>query len=734
MKHSHLLSAIAALLAPCVLFADYAKEFDIQFAGYAGSTTLTNFPALIRLSKARNSFDYSKCILADGADVRFFDANGNLLPSEVDTWNPQGESLVWVSVPELNRHTVITVRYGSADVPAVTPADVWTNGYVGVWHMSAAALTDKQKDSTVNGNNLETSPSNQNGMQCGVDGAVGLAAELGRDGVKKGGYSVLDSANVLDGFSNITLEVWTYQTSYDTVARYLFNKQDPNVNKSAYYFQQRGGSEGRIAAYIKKNRNGSEGDAGVWQGNTYPGAQLNEWTHQVFRWSGETGRTSGFLNGVNVNELGANGSRTGVGIQVGGRFYVGNYFPNQEKVFPGKIDEVRVSNVARSDDWVVATYDTIANDEFAVSEVPNDWTRYAHKFSVAFPGIAEGVTLENFPVLVKVSEANIPGFQYADCVKEGGADLRFTDGNSTTPLPSEVEVWDTNGTSLIWVKVPTLTKDTRITGYYGWNLAPAVFGTDVWDEHYVAVWHMDAAEGSFTQKDSTMTRTNVIAPDDHRAGILCGVDGVVGAAAELGRDGVTTDCFYATDGGTALDGFPGITLEAWTFQTNYPSADAFLISKMAPSPWSVPYRLYQRKNSGQLTGILYTSANGYCDVWPASGANPQLNEWAYQSFRWDGSTGIRTGFINGTSVAEKSTGSNVSGVGLHNANAPLTIGNEHYSKSTVFPGKIDEVRISNVVRSDAWVKATYDTIADNATFTRYSAAHLNAATTVIFFK
>ena len=747
MKNRPSLVLAAALLAPCALLADYAKEFNVTFAGYAGSTTLTNFPVLIRLSQARNDFDYSKC-QTNGADLRFFDANDNLLPSEVDTWNPDGESLVWVSVPELNRNTTITVKYGNPDAPAVTPTDVWTNGYLAVWHMNASALTYGQIDSTINGHNLSTSSSYQNGMECRVGGAVGYAVELGQGGVKTGGYSVPDTKGILDGFRAITLETWTYQTAYVSEHRYLFNKQDPNVNQSAYYFQQLKDTNGKMAAYIyKTNSVGTQAAVGFWQGSSHAGVQLNEWTHQVFRWRGDTGLTTGFLNGDNVHELAAHNNYKGTGIVVGGSLYVGNYFQNQQMVFPGIIDEVRVSNVARSDDWIVATHDTVAKEDFAsYEEVQNDWAQYAHKFSIAFTNVADGVTLENFPVLVKVAEYDqttgegIPGFRYADCAKTGGADLRFTDGNGTTPLPCEVEVWDETGTSLVWVKVPSLAKGTRITGYYGWHMAPAVDPTEVWDANYVGVWHMNAVEGKFTQKDSTSTGKNVTAPSSYRAGILCGVNGVVGVAAEFGRNG-GTGCFYATDGSNIqladgsyiLDGFSGITLEAWTFQTNYPSANAHIISKMLPSPWSLPYQIYQR-NNGQLTGVLYSSASGYCDVWPGSGANPQLNEWAHQSFRWDGSTGIRTGFINGTSVVEKSSGSNVTGIGLHNANAPLTIGNEHYSKSTVFPGKIDEVRISKVARSDAWLKATYDTIANNATFTRYGTVGDNTECTVILFR
>lgn len=90
MKNSILL-ATALLLAPCALLADvdwttYAKSFDITVPGYKGATTLTDFPVLVRLSAARNKFDYSKCAV-NGYDLRFSDAEGNLLSHEIDTWN-----------------------------------------------------------------------------------------------------------------------------------------------------------------------------------------------------------------------------------------------------------------------------------------------------------------------------------------------------------------------------------------------------------------------------------------------------------------------------------------------------------------------------------------------------------------------------------------------------------------------------------------------------------------------
>ena len=141
IRNSACAAALALATIPATLFADYAKSFDISFPGYKESETLTNFPVLVRLSAARNDFKYAKCKLANGGDVRFFDADGTIvLPSEVDTWNPDGESLVWVRVPRLCEGTNIVCRYGNANPDPVTASDVWSEGYVGVWHLKEDKL------------------------------------------------------------------------------------------------------------------------------------------------------------------------------------------------------------------------------------------------------------------------------------------------------------------------------------------------------------------------------------------------------------------------------------------------------------------------------------------------------------------------------------------------------------------------------------------------------------------
>ena len=79
----------------------FEKYVPLTVSGYAGASTLTNFPVLVRVSEsAMPGFSYAKAGGREG--VRFTDDEGRYLVFECDTWDPLGESLFWVSVPELS--------------------------------------------------------------------------------------------------------------------------------------------------------------------------------------------------------------------------------------------------------------------------------------------------------------------------------------------------------------------------------------------------------------------------------------------------------------------------------------------------------------------------------------------------------------------------------------------------------------------------------------------------------
>ena len=409
-------------------------------------------------------------------------------------------------------------------------------------------------------------------------------------------------------------------------------------------------------------------------------------------------------------------------LQNGGDIYLGNL--SSKRAFPGKIDEVRISGVARSADWVKATYDTVDNDDFALYHVPNDWEKYTHAFSVSFPGATIGV-LSAFPVLVNVSTNGIAGFSYANCLKENGGDLRFSDAAGNL-LASEVDTWNTNGESLVWVNVPSLASNTVIKAYYGWAFAPRVDSMNVWTNGYVGVWHL--GETALPLRDSTAAPADFTSKTD---GVVYGQEGIVGGSPRFNVDG-ETNSFVKTSKSAAgkLDGCAAITIEAWTCQYRHklsPEYGGYILAKDNGSAnWS--YRLWEDNAAGS-SSVRYLQmhlGSATKNAVSSSGLVPFSADediWNYQVFSYDAqseATKKASYYLNGV----LNNTSDVGNDSIVGSESQLYLGNAHnYNKyGHAFPGKIDEVRISNVARSAGWLATTYDMIKGNPSFAAYSSA------------
>ena len=127
-----------AVALAVTLSAHALHECRLTFSGYEGKETLTDFPALVKIPDGLTGFDYRDSA-ADGSDLAFFGADGKRLAHEIDTWNPDGDSYVWVRVPELTKATTITARWGKPggrETASVQQQVVWADDYMAVWHFS----------------------------------------------------------------------------------------------------------------------------------------------------------------------------------------------------------------------------------------------------------------------------------------------------------------------------------------------------------------------------------------------------------------------------------------------------------------------------------------------------------------------------------------------------------------------------------------------------------------------
>lgn len=167
----------------------------------------------------------------------------------------------------------------------------------------------------------------------------------------------------------------------------------------------------------------------------------------------------------------------------------------------------------------------------------------------------EGV-FEDFPVLVRLDEDSPKGFSYADFVDSTtGGELRFM-GDDGKPLAHEIDTWNPDGTSLVWVKLPTCAKGEVFYAVYGGKPKVAVNPTDVWSS-YIGVWHMGEAEGDCADATGHGLTARPVGATENSVGIA----GPVGIA----RQSATTEAAGYLDVGSYGEIYsgPSRTMSGW---------------------------------------------------------------------------------------------------------------------------------------------------------------------------
>ena len=277
-------------------------------------------------------------------------------------------------------------------------------------------------------------------------------------------------------------------------------------------------------------------------------------------------------------------------------------------------------------------------------------------------GIKEG--LASVPILVRLHTGN---FDFLSA-KDNGADLRFINGDDTTPLKYHVEAYDAlNELAVIWVQVPKLTPASNseaIWLYYGNDSASA--GDDVkgsYDVNQVAVYHFG---GSDAPKDSTAYGNNAT-----QSTITPTAASLIGPGATF--NGTNAITIPATPS-LAFSAEGGFTFSAW-IKITAPQKNALLFSQNdGTSPMVIGIdqtRVY--------AGIPGTEAR--------SNAELTLGTWHHLAV----TAGKRLVlYVDGIEAA-------VVEVAL-----PVLISNVTLGAS--YNGEMDEVKISNIARSADWIK------------------------------
>jgi len=330
--------------------------------------------------------------------------------------------------------------------------------------------------------------------------------------------------------------------------------------------------------------------------------------------------------------------------------------------------------------------------------------------------------LSDFPILVYLSTSSGRGtddvsFVFDELTSDDNRKkIAVTKSDGTTELYVEIEKWDdANEHAWLWVKVPDIASgaDTDLYLYYDkdhadndsyvgdTNSTPA---ENVWDANYQMVQHMKDTT------TSTITDSTVNANDGTKVGAgepAVTTSGQIDDAQDFDGGNDYVDCGTAIPGDTTYS-----TIEAWVKLDRTGSGETDMEPVSCDSDAS-PY-------SG--VSLCVKVATGYIEKydggWVTSTVVVPDNEWAYVVVRGyqHATAGYLDAGIDGTTW-DKSFVSGDTGCLDVVAGEALQLGrwlgNDHYTK-----GIHDEIRIStgtssSAARSDAWIKASYESGRDH---------------------
>lgn len=325
-------------------------------------------------------------------------------------------------------------------------------------------------------------------------------------------------------------------------------------------------------------------------------------------------------------------------------------------------------------------------------------TSWKYRRKITFNNSAQAENLANFPVLVKLDSTRI---DYSN-TQNSGQDIRFADSDGTTLLSYEIESWDEAGSSYVWVKVPQVDASSStdyIYVYYGNSGASdGQAATSVWDSNFKAVWHLkESGDGTANEYvDSTSNANHGQGGGGTAAAVpaLISTGPIDGAQSFDGASGDDDRIQTAF----APSGYSTLTISVWV---KLDAEDVYpMVVSYGTNGDNNPEVRFQ-SSLGKVEIVRRSDNTGITDS-----ANSAGTGWHHITGTADGS--ILTLYKDGSPIGSGSFSHTI------DSTTPLRIGrrSDDVGGSFTIPGSIDEVRISNTIRSTRWVAASYKSESD----------------------
>ena len=295
----------------------------------------TDFPVLVSITDS----DLTNC-LANGYDIKFYnDDEDTQLKHERQEWDSStGKLIAHVKIPSISSTSdtlfYIYYEYSGEGSDQADPENVWDANFMMVQHM-IDTTTSTITDSTSNSNDGTKESANHPAVT--TNGKIGDAQDFdgSQDYINCGTDSDLTQ-------TGMTIELWCNTPADMADHAGLWTKGwDPGVYINAGY-----ATANKMAIYL------NSGGANSYYGNFFT---INDWMY--FTLIVATTTYAVYKDTVETNPWG--GSETFSGDPSNSDdLLIGSFTVAIPRYFDGIIDEVRVSDVARTENWITTSYNS----------------------------------------------------------------------------------------------------------------------------------------------------------------------------------------------------------------------------------------------------------------------------------------------------------------------------------------------------------------------------------------
>jgi len=330
----------------------YRMKIKINHNKVAGD--LTNFPVLISIESPH----LGKKAQSTGNDIVFTESFNvkDILDHEIELFDSSSGNLVaWVKIPFLSssEDTIIYMHYGNSNCGnQQNPEKVWDNNYLAVYHLNGINYLDI-KDST--SNNLDV-VEKQGIPTFQVSGKIGLCVNFDEACLNVADNDLLSFTYGGDNDKPFTIEAWVKFFGAGGDANGIISKYANMVREWLLRKTPDDTCDLRICD--------DSTEVTIWR-ETSSKINVNNigWNYISAAYSGtKSGYSINMMLDGTINNGEAWTSPNYYGTEnLYEKMRIGAYHSHQTgwHYWKGLIDEIRISNIARSSEWLTTSYNTM---------------------------------------------------------------------------------------------------------------------------------------------------------------------------------------------------------------------------------------------------------------------------------------------------------------------------------------------------------------------------------------